>query len=1447
MEGLIRHPGPVNLKSGNIDAEWNTFKQKFEIFLIATKQEKAASTVKWALLLGEAGDDALEVYNSFKDKLITKRLNEENVEIVETDFSQDYKKVLQEFDSYAAEKKSLTGCREIFNQRNQKEKEPFQNWLTDLKNLVKSCEYKELTDSMIKDRIVWGVFDKRLKQTLRGKPNLTLQEVIDVCKAVDSQVKSSVDDEAQLEVLSLYHSKNPRGRGGSKGRGRWRGRGRGQGGGRGGLEARGEYRGPRGGGVAKRGVAGGLRGRGAHQRGRGHFRGKGRGQFNKSNSKYQCRKCDKWHEAYNCPAWQKECNKCGQLNHFSSVCTAEVTNNKVINTTEVLSGDEDNGKSSYILDSWGKLNEIMNDSKCSDIVNVHMLSVASKPINVIVSGESKRPRKEYTEVIKVGHEHYIKFKLDPGSEANILPVKVFNMINTEGKIRVHPTNVMLRAFGKSVSETVGKIVIPVETKYGYKIDKCIFYLSAIEDRPILGIEDCEILNLVMRVKQPDSKETVYSVLVSESRLPKSKEEFVNRYIMLFTGMGEFKQIVKIIIDPCVQPGISHLRRYNFSINSRLKPALTDLVKRGIIAKVTGEMPKFVSNLVIREKSNGDLRLCLDPEMLNKAIVRQHYVIPTMEEIACKIAGKKVFTVLDLKDGFWHATLDDESSLLCSFSTPYGIYRFKKMPFGISCAPEIFQYLTDLAFRGTGAFFYFDDGLVGGINEDDHDEILIRVMDRAKEQNIRFNPSKLQYRQSEVKFVGHLWSCNRIKVDPERVRAIMALKEPKTKKQVEKVMGTFNYLRRFIPEMSHLAAPLYGLLSDSVAFHWYPIHAAAFKKLKEAICKAPVLATFDPKKQIVVQADASQDGLGACLMQNGQPVAYASRILTESEKGYAQIEKEMLALYYAAVKFENYIYGMPTVTFHTDHEPLVAVFRKPIHKVTNSRLKKMRVKMLKFQPTVVYLPGKYMHIADILSRQSLDDPVCDDPEMMEIVHEVTKYLPISDEIKSDLINETANDVGLCAVIQYFQNGWPKDRNKVVAEAKPYWQLRHEFFVEENMVIFESRVVVPVKLRRKVLETLHVAHLGIEKTKQRARQVVYWPGLSNDISTFISQCRICERHSATNYKEPLIPHQIPEYRFQKVSADILEVNSHYFLVVEDNFSKWLGLKKIHNKTSKSIIEVFRELFSVHGIPEIIFGDNNPLNSFECKEYADSIGSKIVTSSPIYPRSNGLAEKGVHIAKQLIKKCDEDGTHYLDAVREYNNTPLTGIGASPAQILMSRMCRTMVPAWHKNFEPKIVSVKPILEKLQKEVKLQHDMHARRNPVEFQSGDAVALQKKQGGNWEKGTIVAKHPANRSYIVQQLSGNQIRRNTFHLKRSNTVPDRHDYRYKPYDITGLLAASNTSQNNTHQRTNRNERLNQNETSNNDCNSNFNFRFVRNTGKVSKYGRPLRAPERLNVP
>ncbi|KAE8748061.1 hypothetical protein FOCC_FOCC005256, partial [Frankliniella occidentalis] len=1221
----VQRPGPLNVNAQNLEAEWIRFQQKFEVFLIGARQTRATSKEKWALLLGEAGDDALEVYNGFKEKLAkTARQGDDGAEIIE-DMSQDYETVVAEFKAYATERKSITACRYEFNQRNQKGNETVSAWLTALRNLVKYCDYGTLEDSMVRDRLIWGSRYRKVRESMKAKSNVNLLEVIEYSKSIETASKNA--EEAAVDTVSSFpvtaaqrghgnpryqhRGKHPRGRGGPRGRGAYRG----------GRKNNYSFRG---------------NGRGNKSRGGVHAR-LGYNNHEKAGHKIECTRCGRSHEMYKCPAYGSQCSTCGGYNHWASMCrTKNVAKpeasgkNTGVNTLELV---RQQAQSEHILDSFGiELAEVeVHTTELDDCI---MDVETAQDDEVIDPGRSgNRPAKlEYTETLRIQGKHYIRFKLDPGSEANIIPMSVFSQINANNNYKVYPCKTKLKGFGNVVSSVEGQVRFRTETKHGDQ-NTFEYLITQLECPPILGIVACAQLNLVVRVNHTKD---VLTVISKGRQWPTTTEQLINQNIDLFTGLGTFKHEVKILVDPAVNPGISPARRYSYSITQKLKPKLEELEKAGIIAKVQGEQPKFVSNLVVREKPNGDLRLCLDPEILNTAIIRQRYAIPSLDEISCKLKDKTVFSVLDLKDGFWHATLDKDSSLLCSFSTPH------------------------------------------------------------------------------------------------------------------------------------------------VHFQWLPIHTNALDELKDSVCQAPALIPFDGSKPMVVQADASQMGIGACLYQEGRPVSSSSRKLTETEQSYAQIEKEMLALTFAANRFDKFIYGMPNVLFQTDHQPLVAIFKKPLHKITNSRLKTMRIKLLKYNPTVEYLPGKYMFLADLLSREYLDDPVDDDPEMIEVVHEVTAHLPMSSEVKQEFVSATAEDKGLQAVAQYYQHGWPPSIQKAVPESHQYWNIRNDLFTENGMVVLEDKVVVPEALRQRVLTKLHIPHLGIDKTKARARQVVYWPGITNDITQLITGCRICERYSNSNFKGPLLPHAIPERRYQKVSCDILDHKGQPYLVIEDNYSKWLEVQILKNKSSQAVINVLRNVFSTHGIPEVIYGDNNPLNSAECRTFASSLDSSIETSSPEYPQSNGLAEKGVGIARKLLDKCTEDRIHLADALREYNNTPLTGTPYSPAQILMSRMCRTMVPTLASKLEPRVVDMRPIwLKHRQKAIK-KYNRYARRGPVRFAPNDPIVFRK--GRKWFKGHIVRKHEAPRSYIIRQLNGRQLRRTTFHLKPSRTQPDMYDTELDDIDL-----------------------------------------------------------------
>ena len=284
----------------------------------------------------------------------------------------------------------------------------------------------------------------------------------------------------------------------------------------------------------------------------------------------------------------------------------------------------------------------------------------------------------------------------------------------------------LTAYGGMPIQLNGICKLMCDTPASNNMPEVDFYVTPVDAHPILGFTDCIQLGLIKRVCS--IQEGVFT-----------KQSLKERCPTVFTGLGKLGAY-NITLHDNHQPVINPARRTPHSLKDRLRQALERNVRSGVLKKVTD----WVNNLVVVEKKNGSLRLCLDPKDLNRAIKREHYTIPTLQEIITEFAGKTVFSTLDLKDGYWQIQLDEASSRLCTFSTPFGRYRFTRMPFGIKSASEVFQKKNEAAFSGIpGVHIVADDIIIAANSNQEHDHILTQVLQRAKDCNIVFNLDKLQ--------------------------------------------------------------------------------------------------------------------------------------------------------------------------------------------------------------------------------------------------------------------------------------------------------------------------------------------------------------------------------------------------------------------------------------------------------------------------------------------------------------------------------------------------------------------------------------------------------------------------------------------------------------------------------------------------------------------------------
>ncbi|CAI5681987.1 unnamed protein product [Oreochromis niloticus] len=1040
-----------------------------------------------------------------------------------------------------------------------------------------------------------------------------------------------------------------------------------------------------------------------------------------NNKQTVCYRCGNKHALRQCPAYGATCHRCGKNNHFSKVCRAGAEKSRNYKKTKTINNIETDGDSLYI------------GMVCSD----------------------KHKTGRWHESVTIG-DVSVTFKLDTGADANVLPRSVYNKL--PGMPRLQPTKTALIAFGGARIRADGVVSLECEARKHKAVFD--FLVSDQADKPILGGQACEELHLVKRVETL----AIPSTITKLAKPPSTKEELVEMYADVFTGLGEFPGVHHIHTDSNATPVIHACRNVPLSIMDPLKKTLQDLQNRDVITPVN-EPTDWVNSLVATQKKNGTLRVCLDPCDLNQAVKRQHYSIPTHEDVRSKLAGKSIFTILDEKDGYWQIKLDEPSSKLCTFNTPWGRYRFLRLPFGIKSASEVFQQKNCETFGSIpGVFIIADDMIIAATSEHEHDEILQKVMQKARAANVKFNKDKIQFKVDTVKYMGHIITAAGQKADVSKIKAIVDMPTPEDKQSLQRLLGMTKFLAQYIQNEASLTAPLRQLLKKDTAWQWQPHHTAALQMLKATLTQAPVLRFYDHKKPLTLQADSSKDGLGACLLQEGQPVCYASRALTDTEKRYAQIEKELLAIVFATKRFHQYVYGRP-VTVQSDHKPLEAIMRKPLCKAP-ARLQGMLLQLQRYDLTVTYTPGKDMFIADALSRATTtsdSENVSENTNEERVVYALEATAALSEKTLSGLRTAVAADSVLQAVRERHLNGWPARRKSLDRTLHSYWPMRNNISIHNDIIMIGDKIVIPQSFRQVILEKLHFAHQGVQRTKARARRVLYWPGMSHDIETMLEKCQQCQQMQPKNQAEPLIPHQIPELPWMKIGADIFELNGQPYLLLVDYLSKYPEVLNLPDKTAHSVIQKMKSVFARHGIPKEIVSDHVPFTSYEMRSFAASWEIKLTFSSPGFPSSNGMAERAIKTVKHALKKAARTGTDPHLVLLSLRNTPVTGLSVSPAQMLMGRVLRSTLPcasAVLRQSTPQNIPDK--VRGLQSKRKYHFDQHARPLPV-LTSGDTVHMQTRRG--WEPAVVAHRREEPRSYTVQTPEGEVLRRNRRHLRK----------------------------------------------------------------------------------
>lgn len=394
-----------------------------------------------------------------------------------------------------------------------------------------------------------------------------------------------------------------------------------------------------------------------------------------------------------------------------------------------------------------------------------------------------------------------------------------------------------------------------------------------------------------------------------------------------------------------------------------------------------------------------------------------------------------------------------------------------------------------------------------------------------------------------------------------------------------------------------------------------------------------------------------------------------------------------------------------------------------------------IRLQRYMLTVQYVPGNELNLPDTLSRAYLFEEPSKDAleaaeEMEVMISTLVENLPLSSDKLEDLKRATRDDQVLQTLTRTIKTGWSRYRKSSPPEIRQYWNLKDEVHVIDGLVLLGDRVIIPT-LRPEMLRRIHESHLGAEKCKARARAVMYWPKMSEDIDTMVAACHVCLTFRKSNQRQPLKPHQIPQRPWQVVGADVMTFKSSDYLVVVDYYSKFPELARLESKTAKCIIMHMKSMYARHEIPEQLVCDNMPFASREFGNFAADWGIHVKTSSPEYPQSNGQSERMIQTIKQLLRKADAVGLDPYITLLEYRNTPVCGITSSPAQLLMSRMLRDKLPATGKLLEPTVTQKK--LKARQERHKHYFD-HGTKELPPLNAGDSVRI--RRGKTWEPAVL---------------------------------------------------------------------------------------------------------------
>lgn len=1230
-------------------------------------------------------------------------------------------------------KPKVIGQRYRFYKRNQKDHEAIKDFVAAIRALATDCQFGNFLDQALRDKLVIGLKDTETQnKLLNEEDDLTFEAAVKIASGMEMTSRDARELQGATSMVKTVHQVRHR-----------------------------------------------------------------------PSSIKDCLFCGRDHARGQCPAWGAECTKCHSRNHWSSQCEALRKRNRRPRSGPRSGPRPRSRPRQQTPQKRNRFNSHSRSRSRNSSRNVHSVHSTQNEVPDLESlsihatsrsaNNSKKTVLKATLKLTQPRKADLHVQVDSAAETNILPVRCFKQlyghkyVRDDGSVDMSCPDITprpytrLSVYGGQGGDLEHFGVVRLICSLEEQKFPVSFFICASDGPILLGLEDSLRLGLITVNRRHVEFASIAVVSTRSPDVPKvdntsqkikDTSDLISQYPDCFKGLGKFPGKYKIHLKENATPVVQAPRRCPINLKTEIQTELDHMEQEGIISKIPMAQPtEWLSSLAYARKPNGKLRVCLDPRVLNQSIKRTYHRAPTVEEVTHMLTNAKVFSKLDAKNGYWSIELDEDSKLLTAFNSPASNQRYvyNRLPFGLSVSQDLFQEAMDEVLRHQpGALGIADDVIVHGLNDDDHEANLRSLMSKAREKGLVFNPEKCHINVPEVPFFGTLYSAAGARPDPERVMEITQLPVPQCKQELQSFLGMIQYLAPFIPNLSEQTAPLRSLLKKDAEFVFTATQEQAFQKLKDCISQATTLRYYDPKLRTKIQVDASLRGLGAALIQEDpdEPgveriIAFASKSLTPTETRYANIERECLAVVFGVEKFHTYIYGSSTVTIESDHKPLEAIHLKNLAQAP-PRLQRMLLRLQPYDILIRYRKGSEMLLADFLSRYHPKEG--SEIELEHTIHSIHW----STHKLSQLKTETKSDAVLSKLSRTIHEGWPQKCSELPAELRPFWTIKDYLSLDDGIILKGEQIVVPRTLQDDVLSQLHSqCHQGVEKTRLLARKCVFWPNINADIAEKVGSCIACNTYQNSQRPEPMYERELPSAPWQILASDLFDFKGQQYLLLSDFYSKFIIIRRLQGETSKCVVNHLKQIFSEQGIPSKLFTDNGPCySSREFAAFSDEYCFDHTTSSPLYPQSNGFAERCVQTAKNILKRCDKAKVDPWLAFLLYHATPVSSGMPSPAELLYGRRVRTTLPLTTKDTSEH----QEALRHRQQVQKCYYDNRGTKELPELKAGQPVMCQSPKDLTWTPATVVSPTKEPRSYIIQTTDGTRYRRTRRLLRDLQQTP-----------------------------------------------------------------------------